>query len=255
MENAVNALKLAFAVLVFVMALTITITTFNQAKATSDVILYAQDDANFYDYYEYEEGSTANYEKRVVGLETVIPTLYKYYKENYTVVFQSGMYQNGILSNVEKMILYESKSPYQASSGKILWGSYDWTKYGFHDSAKNKICSFDMNEETQRHEPWSGKASDSKNNLDKFLNGGTFSMPSLDASYDMNYGTGFIARVKKLAGTNSPQFVEELGEYIYETNKEGNTETSDTTVTIDGEVTSILRKNKKRVITYTLITN
>ena len=66
-------------------------------------------------------------------------------------------------------------------------------------------------------------------------------------------GDNLNSIIRKALGyqETNPQFVEQIGEYVYDQGEEG----TDTTVTIDGEVTSILRKNKKRVITYTLITN
>ena len=55
MDNAVDALKIAFAVLVFVMAITVSITAFDQAKATSDEVFYMADKTNFYEYPSKDE--------------------------------------------------------------------------------------------------------------------------------------------------------------------------------------------------------
>ena len=254
MENAVDALKLAFAVIVFIMALAITISVFNSAKAASDTMLYVQDETNYYDYYDYNyDENVSKYQKRIVGLETVIPTLYKYYKENYTVVFQQGTYneKTGELTNVEKIILYITRSEPEANDGTVLWGDYynNYAKYWGNDRNKRKkICSFDINEETQRHEIWSGKQEDAKRNLDCFLSGKEdFYAPSIDHHYDMKYSTD-----PNEIGCYKGGFIKRLKDMSKNVNKEN---PSDTTVTIDGEVTSILRKNKKRVITYTLITN
>lgn len=85
MENAVDAFKIAFAVIVFVIALSLTMYMFTEAKATSDLVLHSSDVSEYIEYQEVGSGS----ESRVVGLETIIPTLYKYYKENYTVIFRN----------------------------------------------------------------------------------------------------------------------------------------------------------------------
>lgn len=259
MENAVEALKMAFAVIVFGMALTISITMFTQAKQTSDLILAEEDEATSYEYYTYDEGASSQYEKRVVGLETVIPTLYKYYKENYTVVFKEGNYINGELSNVSNLVIYKSQSPYKTAHNKVLWGDYRWQTYwGDIPDTNSKIydiCSFDMDEEIKRHEPWSGKQSDTKYNIDLFLNGGTFKSPDNNTSRDTEYGEGFIKKMKTRVQSNNPQFVEQLGEYVFERQDGQVDQDIGTTITIDGETTSLLRKNKKRVITYTLIRN
>ena len=86
MENAVDALKIGFAVLVFVMALSLTIYMFSQARESADIVLHSSDITEYMEYEEVSQGS----ENRVVGLETIIPTLYKYYKENYTVIFRNS---------------------------------------------------------------------------------------------------------------------------------------------------------------------
>ena len=264
MENAVDAIKLAAATIVFVMALAISISVFNQAKATSDVVLYAQDESNYYDYYTYDYENygenSFKYEKRVVGLETVIPTLYNYYKENYTVIFNKGrLNEDGSLSEVENIKLYTSKSPYEGPTGAILWGDYNWEKYWGENSNSKKyqICSFGMDEETKRREPWAGKPNEARYNLYCFINGFDYKVPSGDNKLTMYYSQGenLNSIINKYAGNKqNPKFVEQIGEYIFEKNENG-IESSDTTVNIDGEVTSILRKNKKRVVTYTLITN
>lgn len=94
MENATEALKIAAAVLVFVLALSISIGAFGQARQSVQIILDYED--REYDYTYVEEGRT----ERRVGLETIIPSIYKAYKENYKIVFDTskidsnkGLYQ------------------------------------------------------------------------------------------------------------------------------------------------------------------
>ena len=72
MENATHALIMAFSVMVLVIALTVSIVAFNNAKQTADIILYTKDETN---YYEYQGTRGKQAENRIVGLETVIPTL------------------------------------------------------------------------------------------------------------------------------------------------------------------------------------
>ncbi len=86
MENAADALKIAFAIFVLVTAITITFTLVSQAKSTADVVLYYSDKTNFYDY----RGSTTL--NRDVPVTEVIATLYRYYKESIsvTVILDTG---------------------------------------------------------------------------------------------------------------------------------------------------------------------
>ena len=232
MENAVDALKIAFAVIVFVIALSIGMYMFTQAKVTSDIVLQKSDITEFMEYTEVE-----NYEEsdvdRIVGLETIIPTLYKYYKENYTVIFRD--------SNGQPLTIYETQTNYMLWSG---YGKEDgYTNKYYNNNYDTKICSFDVDEETSRHEPWTGNNNFYKQNLDMFLSGGTFIAPSgnqMNYDYsDMNVNGwkrahGFIEEYK------DDKFRESLGEYTY-----------DSGTTISG-LTSTKTK-KKRVIIYTLL--
>ena len=81
MENAVDALKIAFGVLVFVIALTVAFALLSQAKATSDIMLFASDKTNYYTYSKDAD----NTEGRIVGADVVISSLYRYYKESVVV--------------------------------------------------------------------------------------------------------------------------------------------------------------------------
>ena len=104
MENAVDALKIAFAVFVFIIAFTVILTMFTQARETADVVLQSSDITEYMTYTEQSQigsGITPTGEERIVGLETIIPTLYKYYKENYTVIFLD--------SDGSPLTLYESE--------------------------------------------------------------------------------------------------------------------------------------------------
>lgn len=80
MENAVDALKIAFGVLVFVIALTVAFALLSQAKATSDIMLFASDKTNYYTYSD-----EPNEQGRIVGADVVISSLYRYYKESVVV--------------------------------------------------------------------------------------------------------------------------------------------------------------------------
>ena len=82
MENAAEALHMAAAVLIFVLALTISINAFSEARMTSQTILDYNDREYEYTYVE-DNGTT----KRIVGLESIVPSIYKAYKENYKIVF------------------------------------------------------------------------------------------------------------------------------------------------------------------------
>lgn len=110
MENAVEALKMAGFMLLFIIALSITMVTLTQAKTTADSLVKNQDRQESYQYVELAEGETKAF-SRTVTLSDIIPTLYRYAQEDYAVqfynsdgsplnVYESGEMRNGV--NVKK---------------------------------------------------------------------------------------------------------------------------------------------------------
>ena len=81
MENAADALKMAAWVLIFVVALSIIINAFGMARQTTDILISYNDNEYYTDYVE--QGNT----ERKVGYETIIPAIYRAYKENYKTIF------------------------------------------------------------------------------------------------------------------------------------------------------------------------
>lgn len=85
MENAVDALKMAAAVMIFVLALSISITAFSEARIASTTLLDYTDREFFLGNDDYYNSTT---KKRTVGIETIIPAIYKAYSdESYKIVF------------------------------------------------------------------------------------------------------------------------------------------------------------------------
>lgn len=112
MENATEALLMAFAVLVFVIALSVTFSTLTQAKSTADVVLYYSDRENFqtlkdYKKEDYEDGG------RTVGIDTVIATIARSTKEKFSVkIIGDGK------SNTEEYIFEYDANIYNTSTIK-----------------------------------------------------------------------------------------------------------------------------------------
>ena len=74
MENVADALKLAGAALLFVIAFSIAMVMFSRAKSTTDAVL---DNLKLDDFLPSVEALPIN-TTRVVGIETIIPTIYRY---------------------------------------------------------------------------------------------------------------------------------------------------------------------------------
>ena len=64
MENTVDALKIAFGVLIFAIALTLTFSVIGQARVTSEAIFKLKDKTQ---YYEYATEKSYNAEERIVS--------------------------------------------------------------------------------------------------------------------------------------------------------------------------------------------
>lgn len=127
MENAVQALKTAAAVLIFVIAITVSFTMFSKAKVTANAVIKIQDKQKYLESAEVDNGilytsSTAIQSQneqgesningmtidgyRIVGLEDVISTLYRYSVEKYgvTIVQQDGTIISRFDSNTENIV-------------------------------------------------------------------------------------------------------------------------------------------------------
>ncbi len=206
MENAVDALKMAFAVIVFVGALAIAMIVFGQARVTSETILYTRDESNFYEY------DVSTQTERIVGLETIIPTLYRYYKENYKVIF--------LRSDGSQLEIFET-------------------------SEGDMIGTFDVAEETKRGDPWTSSPDQYKKHLDNCMTGVDYSY--IDGSGRSLNCNGIIDSYK------NSEFEETMGEYQYEITESGDVNTVEGTINVDGEQIELVKKQTKRIITYTLI--
>ena len=89
MENAAEALKMAGGVLLFLIALSVSIISFGQVRQTADTIFSSKDrETEYIDgdyYYQVGDGSSS---ERTVGLETILPTISRVYAENYKIIFE-----------------------------------------------------------------------------------------------------------------------------------------------------------------------
>ena len=97
MENASEALLMAFAVLIFVVALSLGISSFSLARQTTQSIVEMTDREFDYTYVDFNSTDTS----RIVGIETVIPSLYRAYRENFIVRFYKA--------NGEELPVYRKK--------------------------------------------------------------------------------------------------------------------------------------------------
>lgn len=118
MENVTDALYMGFAVIVFVVALSLSIFSFSNVASTSQRIIDARDKSSMYTYVEPTEGTT-----RLVTVEDIIPTLYRAYYENYLIKFEDYELYNIAVEKQDAMgrktIVYEPSNIIDLEGQKI----------------------------------------------------------------------------------------------------------------------------------------
>ena len=111
MENAVDAIKIGFGLLVFVIAITLTFSVVGQARITADTIFVTTDKTQFYDYMTNENSKVR--EDRIVSFESILPTIHRYAKEQYAVtifdntgkpIVRYDLYTEGFMANWNETI-------------------------------------------------------------------------------------------------------------------------------------------------------
>lgn len=217
MENAADALKMAFGVLIFVVAISLSVSTFSNARQTIDSIISYRDKTQDYVYVE-----KANEKNRIVGIETVIPAMYKAYSENYRIEFYKKNAQGE-----EKLILY--KNIYRYGSGEQQ--NSGWKEINYLDLEDEKFAN-----EAKAIEHL--EALLNQENLDNFKR--------TNAAGTINiYEEAFVEEHSKLYDYfKDKKFEERLGEY-YQEDKSAGQETEGLEI----------NKTKKRVITYVMLEN
>ena len=290
MENAVEALKMGFAVLVLIAALSFAIYSFTKVRETTDAITSQADIKEYYQQLSLgDTGVSSNnaLSSRIVGVETIIPTLYRYYKENYTILFYVGYNYNedtGSFSNIVPMTLYYS----EANKNYLQNSTLTVDSISSTGSDNGAIYGFDIQDEQIRREPWSANQDTSYNFIKEFVNGingekGTKYYSSRMSNVanrtnkntygtDDNYGPYYQINFKfgnALSDSNgligvgqNYKFVERYGEYNYEniTNAQGTNGynvISNITESYDelenGEIVTNNKGTTKRVIQYIYI--
>ena len=209
MENAADALKIAFGIIMFVAALSLSMSTFSNAtEAVSKIISYRDRTQ------EYISVTKANSDTRTVGVEAIVPTLYKAYKENFRVEFRD--------ENDEPIYLY----------------------YRYDTSGREtKVYYVDLEEEQ-----FQSNTTEANEHLKLLLQGTTqFNTKYKNSVYNKQEMKNINGKTSLYAFLKDNKFEEKLGEYYQEDKEEidkGNSVSTDTPE---------INKTKKRVITYKLI--
>lgn len=237
MENSTRALLMAFSMMMFVIGFTFSMFMINKLLSTSSVLLNSVETTNYYDNIEVSSDSPTT--TRIVGVETIVPVLYRYYKENYAV---------RIVDNEEKLIqLFDTSIDSQIADSVNYEGNEDKKKVSLRESIYNKK----KNKAYMFGAPWAGSLDNEKVRIDYFLNGtkGYINNKLVDYSKDgpaFDSDGGFL----NYCQNNGKQrnFEESFVEYAYK---------GETISTENGleTITGSTQESNKIIITYKLKNN
>ena len=229
MENATHALYMAAAFLVFIGAFSYSLYMVNKLNTTANMLVYRLDETNYYDSLDLTEliadsdNTTNSY--KIVSIDSIIPVLYKYYRESYTVriLDEDGELLQLFDTTVEGEVMTATNllSSRRTDRQKALL-----SLYGDSDKACYMYGA-----------PWLGSTNkDTKERIDMYISGDSGYINNTWVDYSGNYLRQYEDR----------QFQEIFSEYTYE----GDTITSE-----DGEetLTGTRQTSAKIVITYQLL--
>ena len=223
---------MAAGVLVFVMALGIAISSFSEAKQTADVLIQ-YNDREYSTQYAQDTGS----KNRIVGAETIIPTIYRAYKEKYKIVFCD---ENG-----DPLYLFKQYNYMTKQDEPVNYIDLEKQVQGNDRLKDNFIMALLYgNKATLKDENY---REDTDYDFEDFNN---------ELKKNSEHPIIFL-HVEGIYDTiKENTFIEEFGVYYQEEVEDPSIETDDAGTEIDGEYNSSspkANKNKARVITYTQV--
>lgn len=205
MENAVEAFKIAGSVILFVIALSLSISSLSTANtAVSEITTMYDKEAN----YTYIKPSSDL--SRTVGIDTIIPTMYNAYEENIKIVFKD--------KNGEDIPIYYKTNQYGSrvdAEGKAVSNSsegtavtvkcIDLSEEGFSaatDAATNHL-SMILAGATKWRNQWKDSGAENEQEMLDMLDAKKYGNQFMD----IEYPDGFYEYLAKHT------FSEQLGEY------------------------------------------
>ena len=233
MDDVVQAISIAFACIVFVIALSVSMYMFSQVTTTAEALSLYADSTIYYDNVELVEDETGKRgTERIVSAETIIPILYRYHKENFCVKIYDAdnkliqIFDVKLEGDVHNAVA-DTKAKEEKDASQIVNNALINV---YNDNSKPYYL-FEA--------PWLGSTEAVKTRIDFFVNGDYGYINNAFVDYREN--SFYKARMQKI------QFREQFISYSY---------TGETMETEDGEtlVTGANSKDKI-VIIYTMMNN
>ena len=229
MENATQALYLAAAFLIFVGAFSYSLYMVNKLNTTANTLVYRLDETNYYDSYDItdllvdDDNNNTSNSYKIVSIDSIIPVLYKYYQESYTVRIEDT---DGTL-----LQLFDTTVEGEVNTANTLLASQRT------DKQKALLSLYGESSTANLYgAPWIGSTNkDTKERIDMYISGKSGYINNTWVDYSSN----------NLNSYKGSQFREIFSQYTYE----GDTVTSeDGTETLTGTQ----QTSAKIVITYRL---
>ena len=212
MENLSHAIYMAFAMITFVIAFSVSLYLINKLNITTKTVVYNLGDS-YYDSFELGKIiSNDNEDKnrsRIVGIDSIIPTLYRYYKETFAVKILD---EDGNLLqyfdtttegdvNSAKSTLQEAGNPEQQNKRKALLSLYD--------DDKSYCYMFGA--------PWLANINkDAKTRIDMYISGGKGYINNVLVDYSSERGPSGKKKKVSLNNYSGRKFKEVYTQYAYE---------------------------------------
>ena len=127
MENIADALKMAGAALLFIIAFSVAMVMFSKARSTTDAVL---DNLQIDDFFPQVEALSTNV-TREVGVETIIPTLYRYAQSDAAIRIRI-LDENGT-----EMQVFDQQIESDLRSGTPGDAYYESLQEKYNDSTKD----------------------------------------------------------------------------------------------------------------------
>ncbi len=207
MDDAIQATMIAFSAIVFVLALSISVYLIHSVTKTSEYLTYHADSTKFYDNIDLDEADPAKREQifkssvRYVSIETVVPTLYRYCKENFCVKIYSA--NNNLLQVFD--VNLEGKVRTASGDTKSTENSEEdpYREYFAYKNIYNDLNSFSSTPKWDDPKsgyylfgaPWLGSTENIKARVDLFVNGEKGYINNVEVDYTNNL---FATRLKQV---------------------------------------------------------
>lgn len=253
MDNAVEALMIAFGLLVLVIALSVSVYMFSQVTYVAENLLYFSDKTNYYDSIQYDKKANAQINKtveRYVNVDTIIPTLYRYSKENFCVkIYDARDINNSKLIQVFDINLENKVRRAVADDEAKVGATKNEQKINYaykmiYNNPNTPLYMFGA--------PWTGSTEDIKKRVDYFVDGQAGYINDVYVDYrgkDRYQGQGvfnesFHDIIQDSISDNSIKFKESFISYSY---------TGNTFINDDGDEIVTTDAKDKIVIIYTIV--